>query len=282
MFVGFSQNLGNGLRVYAGSRVKNSQPSKRDNDRQEFLIKVNQALREIWREMSKRANINYGVFIYATDINTSIDIKEVVKKTNFDIFKQIANLTSQICELIQKAEFSNTLTASTKEKITNLLFESKKHLEQVEYESEAEKKILNKIAQMENKTIEQVKKDIQKFEAKRQPRTKKPFIALLLGIFLGWAGMDRFYKGDMGLGILKLLTFGGAGIWWICDLFIIPSQIKQGNYSYFDKAQKILFILLLIIFIPLIFSLITETRNARQSIGTDLTMKTMKLDNQFI
>lgn len=275
MFVGFSQNLGNGLRIYLGTRVKNSQPSTKDTDRQEFLVKVNQALQDIWREMSKRANISYEVFAYVTNINTSIDISEVVKETNLNVFAEIGSLTSQICEMIQKAEFANTLTASTKEKITNLLFEAKNNLQQIEYESDAENKILNKIAQAENKKIEQVKKDIRKFEAQRQPQEKSPIIALLLGIFLGWAGMDRFYKGDMGLGILKLLTFGGAVIWWICDLFIVPSQIKQGNYSYFDKLQKILFILLLIIFIPLIFSLATQTRSARQAAEANTTIQSI-------
>ena len=44
---------------------------------------------------------------------------------------------------------------------------------------------------------------------------------LLLSIILGGLGVDRFYTGHMGLGVLKLLTGGGCGIWWLIDLIMI-------------------------------------------------------------
>jgi len=45
--------------------------------------------------------------------------------------------------------------------------------------------------------------------------------ALLLSIFLGHFGIDRFYLGYTAKGLLKLLTFGGLGIWWAYDLIMI-------------------------------------------------------------
>jgi hypothetical protein len=50
---------------------------------------------------------------------------------------------------------------------------------------------------------------------------KEWLVALLISFFVGWFGIDRFYLGYTGLGILKLITFGGCGIWYLYDLIMI-------------------------------------------------------------
>ena len=57
----------------------------------------------------------------------------------------------------------------------------------------------------------------------RMTQFKDPTMVLILSVIVGSLGVDRFYIGDVGLGVGKLLTCGGAYIWWLIDilLFII-------------------------------------------------------------
>jgi len=66
----------------------------------------------------------------------------------------------------------------------------------------------------------------------------KQTIYLLVGTVLSWSigyfGADRFYKGDIGLGILKLITFGGVGIWWLVDAAIWSKDLGESLHASAD------------------------------------------------
>lgn len=58
-----------------------------------------------------------------------------------------------------------------------------------------------------------------------------------IGIILALLGFDRFWLGDIGLGVLKYFTAGGCGIWWLIDLFTAKNRCDDYNRG---KAMEIL------------------------------------------
>jgi hypothetical protein len=67
---------------------------------------------------------------------------------------------------------------------------------------------------------------------------KDPTLLLVISILAGTLGIDRFIIGDTGLGVGKLLTCGGLGIWAIVDWFLIMGATKEKNMQ---KLQPFLY-----------------------------------------
>ncbi len=60
---------------------------------------------------------------------------------------------------------------------------------------------------------------------------KDPTISVILSALVGAWGVDRFYIGDVGLGVGKLLSCGGVYIWWLVDIFLISDATKRKNFE---------------------------------------------------
>ena len=66
---------------------------------------------------------------------------------------------------------------------------------------------------------------------------KNPIINLIFSLFLSFIALDRFYIGQVGSGILKVVTLGGLGIWTIIDWF--TAMKRTGEYNR-DKLLVLL------------------------------------------
>ena len=61
---------------------------------------------------------------------------------------------------------------------------------------------------------------------------KSWLLILLMSIFFGSLGIDRFMMGHVGLGILKLLTVGAFGIWTLIDIILIATKHKFNGIEW--------------------------------------------------
>ncbi len=78
---------------------------------------------------------------------------------------------------------------------------------------------------------------------------KSFLVTWLLSWFLGGLGVDRFYLGKVGSGIVKLLTFGGLGIWTLIDLILVltgAQRDKSGRrLDGYEQHKKLAWIITL-------------------------------------
>lgn len=60
---------------------------------------------------------------------------------------------------------------------------------------------------------------------------REPILMLIISLLGGTLGIDRFIIGDTGMGIGKLITCGGLGIWAVVDWFLIMSRTREVNFE---------------------------------------------------
>lgn len=84
-----------------------------------------------------------------------------------------------------------------------------------------------------------------------QSSNKSYLTTFLLAFFLGWLGVDRFYTEQIGLGIVKLLTLGGCGLWSLIDTILILTGTRKDKFGRDLYGRSKDFKLTLIIFIVL-------------------------------
>jgi len=68
---------------------------------------------------------------------------------------------------------------------------------------------------------------------------KDPTMITAVSALVGEFGVDRFLLGDIGLGVLKMLTLGGCLVWWIIDIFFVGKRARELNFQRFIETINI-------------------------------------------
>src|SRR5262245_24922678 len=78
------------------------------------------------------------------------------------------------------------------------------------------------------------------FDLQFGAREKDPAIALILSLTFGYFGVDRFYLGNIVLGVLKLITFGGFFIWDMVDWLLITDSARKANAAIAKYVKQMI------------------------------------------
>ncbi len=81
----------------------------------------------------------------------------------------------------------------------------------------------------------ETKKSSKKQEEKTEKKEVNWTLTLIMSVIFGQLGVDRFIMGHVGLGILKLITLGGCGIWWIIDLILVATKHEFDGIEWVEK-----------------------------------------------
>lgn len=107
--------------------------------------------------------------------------------------------------------------------------------------SEQKKNMIENFLMLNSKNLPQSKVYILRERLNSLPEEKIRYIqsfvfkdsmfVLIMSLFFGSLGVDRFILGETALGVLKLLTLGGCSIWAIIDWFLITEKTREYNFN---------------------------------------------------
>lgn len=66
---------------------------------------------------------------------------------------------------------------------------------------------------------------------------REPALIFAIAFICGW---ERFFLDDVLLGVLKIITLYGLGLWWLVDLFTAMSRAKKFNYNRFVQVTSLM------------------------------------------
>lgn len=179
------------------------------------------ALLFMWR-LARRNSLS-SVLLFSPDFHFSIFTSRSISQKPFDGFQLVC-----VCPFVGRLSFVADST-TLQEHITTK-GEIKVTQEKTDMYVMTNQKYLpaEKIVFIKQKLLEA---DEAKFQLVSAVEFKDPTTILLVSIFLGSLGIDRFMLGETGMGILKLLTLGCCGILTVIDWFSVQKKAKELNYN---------------------------------------------------
>ncbi len=134
-------------------------------------------------------------------------------------------------------EKHNSLTQALQEENANL--QTREHTQQEQTSRPSMSPTSNMPHRQEHEAGIIVSQHAVEYEQKIEQDSHKSYLTtFLLSLFLGPFGADRFYLNEVGMGLFKLFTVGGLGVWYVVDLFTIMADRKTDKNGHKLRGYK--------------------------------------------